>query len=142
MDRVIEFSLNHPLLIGALFAVLAAIVASEIMNFRRSRFAIGATEATQLYNRDAAVFVDIRNENAYQTSHLPGAINIPLEHIDKRQDRLKRYTDQQIIVYCDTGQRTLKAVQALQAQGWSDVQQLRGGLNAWRDASLPTEGRG
>jgi len=32
-------------------------------------------------------------------------------------------------------------VQALQAQGWSDVQQLRGGLNGWRDASLPTEGR-
>ncbi len=141
MERVIEFSLNHPLLIGALFAVLAAIIANEIINFRRGRFAINTTEATQLYNRDAAVFVDIRNENAFQKSHLPGAINIPLEHIDKHQDRLKRFTDRSIIVYCDTGQRTLKAVQALQAQGWSDVQQLRGGLNGWRDASLPTEGR-
>ena len=141
MERVIEFSLNHPLLIGALFAVLAAIIANEIINFRRGRFAVNATEATQLYNRDAAVFVDIRNENAFQKSHLPGAINIPLEHIDKHQDRLKRFTDRSIIVYCDTGQRTLKAVQALQAQGWSDVQQLRGGLNGWRDASLPTEGR-
>jgi len=70
MERVIEFSLNHPLLIGALFAVLAAIIANEIINFRRGRFAINTTEATQLYNRDAAVFVDIRNENAFQKSHL------------------------------------------------------------------------
>ena len=142
MERVIEFSLNNPLLIGALLMVLAAIVANEVMNFRRSRNAISATDATRLYNQDAAVFVDIRNENAYQSSHLPGAINIPMEHIDKHQDRLKRFSGRSVIVYCDTGQRTLKAVQALQAQGWQDVHQLRGGLNGWREASLPTEGRG
>lgn len=142
MERVIEFSLNNPLLIGALFAVLAAIVANEILAFRRSRFAISAADATRLYNRDAAVFVDVRNENAFQSSHLPGAVNIPMEHIDKRQDRLKRFSDRDIIVYCDSGQRTLKAVKALQAQGWESVHQLRGGLNGWREASLPTEGRG
>ena len=142
MDRVIEFATNHPLLVAALFAVIAAIVANEYMNFRRSRHAIDTDEATRLYNRDAAVFVDVRDENAYQSSHLPGAINIPMAHIDKRQDRLKRFGDRRIVVYCDTGQRTLKAVQALQGQGWSDVQQLRGGINAWREASLPTQGRG
>ncbi|MEX0431453.1 rhodanese-like domain-containing protein [Spiribacter insolitus] len=141
MDRVIEFSINHPLLIGALLAVVAALVASEVMNFRRGRHAIDTADATRLYNHDAAVFVDVRNENAYQTSHLPGAINIPMEHIDKRQDRLKRFSDRTIVVYCDSGQRTLKAVQALQGQGWSEVRQLRGGINAWREASLPTEGR-
>lgn len=142
MERVIEFSLNNPLLIGALLMVLAALVANEVMNFRRSRHAISATDATRLYNQDAAVFVDIRNENAYQSSHLPGAINIPLEHIDKHQDRLKRFSGRSVVVYCDTGQRTLKAVQALQAQGWPNVHQLRGGLNGWREASLLTEGRG
>ncbi|MDR9433235.1 MAG: rhodanese-like domain-containing protein [Spiribacter sp.] len=142
MDRVIEFSFNNPLLIAALAVVLAAIIANEYMNFRRSRNAIDTTEATLLYNRDAAVFVDIRNENAYQSSHLPGAINIPMEHLDKQQDRLKRFKDRAIVVYCDRGQRTLKAVQALQAQGWSPVHQLRGGLDAWREASMPTEGRG
>lgn len=142
MDRVIEFTFNHPLLIAALVVVLAALVANEIMNFRRSRHAVDVSDATRMYNRDEAVFVDIRNENAYQTSHLPGAVNIPMEYLDKRQDRLKRFRDRSIVVYCDSGQRTLKAVQALQALGWSEVHQLRGGLNAWREASMPTEGRG
>jgi len=141
MDRVIEFGFNHPLLIVALVVVLAAIVANEYMNYRRSRNAIDTTEATMLYNRDAAVFVDVRNENAYQSSHLPGAINIPLEHLDKQQDRLKRFSDRSIVVYCDRGQRTLKAVLALKAQGWESVQQLKGGIEAWREASMPTEGR-
>ena len=142
MDRVIEFSLNHPLLIAALVVVLAAFVANEVMAWRRSRNAVSTTEATQLYNRDQAVFVDVRGENAYQTSHLPGAINIPMEHLDKRQDRLQRFRERTIIVYCDNGQRTLRAVNALKAQGWTDVHQLKGGLNAWREASMPTEGRG
>ena len=141
MDRVIEFSVNHPLLIAALVVVLAALVANEIMNFRRSRNALDVVEATRLYNRDEAVFVDIRNENAYQTSHLPGAVNIPMEYLDQRQDRLKRFKDRSIVVYCDNGQRTLKAVNALKALGWPEVHQLRGGLNAWREASMPTQGR-
>ena len=142
MDRVIEFSTNHPLLIASLLVILAALVANEYLSYRRSRQAVDTTEATRLYNRDAAVFVDIRDENAYQGSHLPGAINLPMAHIDKRQDRLKRFRDRKIIVYCDNGQRTLKAIQALEALGWSDVSQLRGGIDAWREASLPTEGRG
>jgi len=141
MDRVIEFSMNHPLLIAALVVVLAALVANEIMNFRRSRNAVDVVDATRMYNRDEAVFVDVRNENAFQTSHLPGAVNIPMEYLDQRQDRLKRFKDRSIVVYCDSGQRTLRAVNALKALGWPDVHQLRGGLNAWREASMPTEGR-
>jgi rhodanese-related sulfurtransferase len=84
MERVIEFSFNHPLLIVALAVVLAALIANEYMNYRRSRNAV---------------------------------------------------------VYCDRGQRTLKAVLALQAQGWETVHQLKGGIEAWREASMPTEGR-
>lgn len=141
MERFIEFALNNLLLTAAFIIVVTAIIVSEVMTFRRSRFAIDTTDATRLFNRDQAVFVDIRNENAYQKSHLPGAINIPLEHIDKRKDKLKRYNGQTIIAYCDTGSSTLNAVKALQAQGWEQVHQLRGGLSAWREAGLPIDGR-
>jgi len=142
MDRVIEFSLNNPILIAALLVVLIAIVANEILAWRRGKHAIDTTDATQLYNRDKAVFVDVRGENAFQTSHLPGAVNIPMTHLEKRQDKLKRFKGRSIIVYCDNGQTTLKAVNALRELGWPEVYQLKGGLDAWRDASMPTEGRG
>ena len=141
MDRVIEFAVNNLLLTAAFIIVVSAIITNEIMTFRKGRFAIDTTDATRLFNRDQAVFIDIRNENAYQKSHLPGAINIPLEHVDKRKDKLQRFSGQTMIVYCDTGSTTLKAVKALQAQGWDKVHQLRGGINAWRAAGLPIDGR-
>ncbi|MEX0374721.1 rhodanese-like domain-containing protein [Spiribacter pallidus] len=141
MDRVIEFSTNHPLLVAALAAVLVAIIANEVLSYRRRRDALTPGDATRLYNQDKAVFIDVRNENAFQASHLPGAVNIPMEHLDKRGDRLARFKDKTLIVYCDNGQRTLRAVQTLKSQGWPDVFQLRGGLTAWREESFPTEGK-
>jgi len=65
-----------------------------------------------------------------------------MTHLEKRQDKLKRFKGRSIIVYCDNGQTTLKAVNALRELGWPEVYQLKGGLDAWRDASMPTEGRG
>lgn len=141
MERVIEFALNNLLLTASFIIVVTAIIVNEVMTFRRGRFAIDTSDATRLFNRDQAVFVDIRNENAFQKSHLPGAINIPIEHIDKRKDKLKRFSEQTIVAYCDTGSSSLKAVKALQAQGWEKVHQLRGGITAWKEAGLPIDGR-
>lgn len=142
MERVVEFAGNHPLLMLALVATLAAIAANEFMQYRRSRDAVDTDTATRLYNRDEAVFVDIRGENAYHSLRLPGAVNVPLEHLDKQAGRLDRFKGRALIVYCDSGRQSLRGVQALKAKGWETVYQLKGGINAWRENSLPTEGRG
>lgn len=44
-----------------------------------------ATEIAQGY---APVIVDVRSENDFRVSHLPGAINIPLEELEKRKTEL------------------------------------------------------
>ena len=82
MDRLIEFAANHPFLVMALVGVVAAIVVNEVMQLRTRGQDVEPGEATRLYNRENALFVDVRGENAFVTRHLPGAVNLPLAHLE------------------------------------------------------------
>lgn len=142
MDRLIEFAANHPFLVMALVGVVAAIVVNEVLNLRTAGQQLDPGEATRLYNRENAQFVDVRGENAFVTRHLPGAVNLPQAHLSKHKERLKLKPGQPVIVYCDTGRSASRALGELRKSGVEPVYQLRGGLAAWQDAGLPTEGRG
>ena len=48
----------------------------------------------------AAVIVDVRSAQAYEASHIPGAISIPLSEIEANPNGLKLDKDQWIITYC------------------------------------------
>ena len=142
MDRLIEFAANHPILVMALVGIVAAIIVNEVLNLRSAGQQLEPAEATRMYNRENAQFVDVRGENAFVTRHLPGAVNLPLAHLDKRRGQLKVKAGQPVIVYCDSGRSASRAVGELRKGGLEPVYQLRGGLAAWQDAGLPTEGRG
>ena len=141
MDRLIEFAGNHPFLVMALVGVVAAIVVNEIIQLRSRGQDVDPGEATRLYNRENALFVDVRGENAFVTRHLPGAVNVPLAHLNERKGKLKVKPGQPVIVYCDSGRTAGRALGELRKDGFDPVYQLRGGLHAWQDAGLPTEGR-
>ncbi|HKJ94587.1 MAG TPA: rhodanese-like domain-containing protein [Gammaproteobacteria bacterium] len=141
MDKLLEFASNHLLLILGIVAVVVAIVANEIYQFLLGRGSVEASTATQLYNREDAVFLDLRGENAYHTAHLPGAINIPQEHLDAQSDRLKRCQGHPVVVYGDSGRGFAGVIKRLRNQGLEPVYQLRGGIQAWQEANLPTDGR-
>ncbi|MGD8710741.1 MAG: rhodanese-like domain-containing protein, partial [Ectothiorhodospiraceae bacterium] len=133
---------NHWLLVLALVAVVVAIIVNEVLALTSGGKALGPESATQMYNRENAVFVDIRTENSYITAHLPGAVNIPLAHLDQQVDKLKSYDGRPLIVYCDHGRTSAKAESKLRKLGIQPVFQLRGGLSSWQSAGLPTESRG
>jgi rhodanese-related sulfurtransferase len=54
---------------------------------------------------------------------------------------LTSHPDQQIVVYCTKAPsaRSLLAAQTLGRLGYTNVNGLQGGLNAWAEAGLPTE---
>jgi len=142
MDRVIEFATTHWMLVAVTVAVVIAIIANEIYGLVGGRNALDAMTATQLYNQQDAVFIDIRDENAYHKRHLPGAINIPEKHLDQRKDYLAGFSGRPGIVYGDGSRSLAGLVPAIEAAGLSPVYQLQGGLLGWQEANLPTEGRG
>jgi len=99
---------------------------------------VSAAQATQLINREDAQVLDVRDPGEYGAGHILGAKNLPLARLDSAGEVAKK-KDATLIVYCDTGDRSGKAVAALKKQGYSKVANLSGGLSAWKQAGLPVE---
>jgi rhodanese-related sulfurtransferase len=99
---------------------------------------IGTLEATRLINSEDPLLLDVREPNEYNSGHLPDALHIPLSQIKDRADELAKYTSRPVIVYCARGVRSSSAASALAKLGFARVLELRGGLQAWVDAGLPT----
>ena len=81
---------------------------------------------TYLSLHPEAVLVDVRSPEHYQAGHLEGAINMPLATLSERQGELSMA--QPVIVYCNLGITSQKAMDYLQAAGFEYVMQLEGGL--------------
>lgn len=89
--------------------------------------------------RDGLVSVlDVRPPEEYEAGHLPGAINIPLEELEKHLHELN--PDQEIVAYCRGPHCVLAfdAVSKLRQKGVK-ARRLEGGLPEWQLEGLPVE---
>jgi sulfur-carrier protein adenylyltransferase/sulfurtransferase len=85
---------------------------------------------------DKNLFVlDVREPNEYQICNLGGHL-IPLNDLPKRVAELD--SSKEIVVHCKMGGRSAKAVDYLKQQGFTNVHNLVGGINAWADRIDPT----
>lgn len=85
---------------------------------------------------EAVQLVDVRDPVELQISSLPGAILIPLAQLPQRLDELDR--GKQLVLFCRTGVRSVRALRLLAAQGYTRVYSLKGGINAWADQLDPS----
>jgi len=74
------------------------------------------------------VLLDVRNLNEYETSHVRGALHIPLDELRFRLDEVPR--NRPVIVQCRSGYRAHLALRILKEKGWADVRNVTGGLVA------------
>ncbi len=77
---------------------------------------------------------DVRESREYHRGHVPQAQSLPL--VSFLGQPLAISHEQSIVLTCRTGRRSLRAAQALAAQGFRDVKILEGGLAAWEAAGL------
>jgi ArsR family transcriptional regulator len=92
--------------------------------------------------RDAAVTVlDVRPEDEFALGHLPGAVNIPLDTLDRRLADLP--ADREVVAYCRGPYCILsfEAVAMLRARGYT-VHRLEDGFPEWKAAGLAIESAG
>jgi rhodanese-related sulfurtransferase len=81
-----------------------------------------------------AQLVDVRSATEFATAHLPGALNIPLEQIERRTEDLEANVP--VVLVCQTGTRARMASALLAASG-KDLVVLEGGTQAWLQAGYP-----
>lgn len=84
---------------------------------------------TRLAAADAPWLVDVRQPEEHERANL-GGLSIPLAELIPQRQLIP--TDRPVVVYCQSGGRSRQAVELLIAQGYENVVNLRGGLNAFK----------
>ena len=95
--------------------------------------------AVQLINREKAVVVDICEPAEFAAGHVGGAKNIPLGQLEGKLAGSVKNKMVPLILVCQSGARSSRAVAIAKKLGYEQAQSLAGGLGAWRSASLPIE---
>lgn len=84
------------------------------------------------------ILIDIREDNEWAAGHIPGAIHRPLSRLDVAA--LPAEEGKRVVLYCRSGQRTLKALYLAQMGGRDDVTAHFGGsMLVWAAAGEPIE---
>ncbi|EER90414.1 hypothetical protein BDA96_10G347700 [Sorghum bicolor] len=93
-------------------------------------------------------YLDVRTEGEFSAGHPEGAVNIP--YMNKTGSGMTKNThfleqvsrifgkDDEIIVGCQSGKRSLMAATELCSAGFTAVTDIAGGFSTWRENELPT----
>ena len=98
-----------------------------------------AAGAVQLINREKAVVIDVCEANEFAAGHVGGAKNIPLNQLEEKLPGLVKNKGLPLILVCQSGARSNRALGIVKKLGYEQAQSLAGGLGAWRSANLPVE---
>ena len=94
-------------------------------------------DAILMMNRNSCALIDLRSEDDFTSGHIANAQNIPYESIEKSVETLKKYSNKHLILYCQKGIRSEKALSLLQKIGIENVYSIEGGLDQWIKGQLP-----
>lgn len=92
---------------------------------------ITATDAkARIDSGDNLIILDVRTIGEYESGHIPNAILIPNETITDKMPELLPNLDDEILIYCRSGNRSAQAVKKLIAIGYTNVYDF-GGILDW-----------
>ncbi len=98
---------------------------------------ISVTEALMLLNRNKPLVLDVRDAAEFAAGHIQGAKHIPVAELADRIKEIEKHKDKPVLVHCQRGMRSKTACTILQAQQFTKLHNLQGGLDAWVEAKMP-----
>ena len=85
------------------------------------------------------VVLDIRERDAYDAGHVPGARHVPRGQLELRIDQTLPDPTVRVVTCCEFGKISTLAADTLRTMGYVRAVALDGGMKAWRDAGYPME---
>ncbi|MFG2058140.1 rhodanese-like domain-containing protein [Micromonospora sp. NPDC048930] len=83
--------------------------------------------------------LDVRTPAEFETVHIPGAYNVPLDLLREHREELRSHLDEDVVLICRSGARATQAGQALAGVGLPNLKVLDGGMLAWQAANAPVK---
>ncbi len=80
--------------------------------------------------------IDVREPNEVAMSQIPGSEHIAMNSVPQRLDELGK--DDEIVLHCRSGSRSMRVLNFLRSQGYTNVKNLQGGIHAWSDRIDPS----
>ncbi len=100
---------------------------------------LSAAAAVQLINREKAVVIDVCEAEEFARGHVGGAKNIPLNQLEEKLGAAVKNKALPLILVCQSGARSNRAVAIAKKLGYEQAQTLSGGLASWKAANLPLD---
>jgi len=95
--------------------------------------------AIQLINREKANVIDVSDVAEFAAGHIVGSKNLPLADLEAKLAGAVKNKTLPLVLVCQTGARSAKAVDIAKKLGYEQAQSLQGGLKSWKAANLPVE---
>ena len=88
-------------------------------------------EAKEMMDAQEVILLDVREQDEYDSGHIPGAVLLPVGTIDEdTAAEVIPGKDSTVLVYCRSGNRSKTASAALAELGYTDIYEF-GGINSW-----------
>ncbi|MEX2353299.1 MAG: rhodanese-like domain-containing protein [Gammaproteobacteria bacterium] len=137
MERLIEFVANNLFWVSLWVAILSLLLWNLFGDMIMGINQLEPGELTRRINHEHAVVIDVRSAEDYQAGHIMDAVNIPEGELQNRKKEIEKYRKKPVVVYCQNGTTSNRAVRLLKADGFPDVSGLKGGLMSWQKAGMP-----
>lgn len=136
-DSILKFILDNWALMSVALASGALLLWPVLKSATGG--ALTAEGAVQLINREKAVVIDVCEAAEFSAAHVGGAKNIPLNQLEDKLPGAVKNKALPVILVCQSGARSGRAVAIAKKLGYEQAQSLSGGLGAWKAANLPIE---
>ena len=88
-------------------------------------------EAKEMMDTQEVIILDVREQDEYDSGHIPGAVLLPVGSIDEdTAAEVIPEKESTVLVYCRSGNRSKTASSVLAALGYTNIYEF-GGINPW-----------
>jgi sulfur-carrier protein adenylyltransferase/sulfurtransferase len=94
--------------------------------------------AERLDGAEPPLVVDVREQSEWDEGHVPGAVHVPRGFLESRINGVAR-PDQEVVLMCAGGNRSLLAGTTLRQMGFTNVLSLAGGFTRWKQSGNPVK---
>ena len=130
LTEALRTNMNGGKTVAQLLAEAAATVPFMSLEELKARVEAGESDL---------IVLDVRERDAYEDAHIPGARLLPRGQLELRVNQDLPDPTPRILAYCEFGRISTLAAATLREMGYQRAVALDGGMKAWREAGFPTK---